>query len=83
MGVTGIIAVICLAPTVLGEPSYYRQYRILSSPSYFSPSRYTNKYYPNYRNEDACCTDNNAVYITDEYGRTTVQSSSNYRGFYY
>lgn len=68
--------------SVLGEPSYYRQYRILTSPSYYSPVRYKVNPYSNYRYEDACCTDN-IVYVTDQYGRTTIQSAQKYRGFYW
>lgn len=67
--------------SVLGEPSFYRQYRILSSPSYYSPARYNVYPSSNYRYEDACCTDN-IVYVTDQYGRTTIQSARKYRGFY-
>lgn len=77
--------------TIVGEPSYYRQYRILSgypysddyytyytNPYYYHPYRY--KYAKAVRNYDDN-VDNN-VYITDKYGRTTVTTAENYRGFY-
>lgn len=75
-----------LCSAVLGET--YRQYRVLTGSNYpqnyyYTPSEqktyYTNPYvshpYRYYSND-------NNVYVTDMYGRTTVQSGLNYRGFY-
>lgn len=88
MGTAALLSALVLiqfCSTVLGEPSN-RQYRVLSGSSYpqyysyYTPSEqktyYTNPYVDAYRYYP---NDNN-VYVTDMYGRTTVQSGLSYRG---
>lgn len=89
MGTTAILSaflLVQLSSTVLGEN--YRQYRILVGSNY--PESYHNApvqqktYYANpYVNYPyQHYSDDNNVYVTDMYGRTTVQSGLRYRGFY-
>ncbi|KAJ8954497.1 hypothetical protein NQ314_007103 [Rhamnusium bicolor] len=75
----------------VGEGSYYRQYKVLTGYNpksyYYTTDKntyYTNPYlYHSYRYSSPVNDDN--VYVTDMYGRTTVQSGSSlrsFRGFY-
>ncbi|RZC39269.1 hypothetical protein BDFB_013475 [Asbolus verrucosus] len=68
----------------LGEPSYYQQNRLFGYPYYTnSYTYYTNPFRQYHKYYDSPIThDDDRIYITDKYGRTTVSSARTHRGFY-
>ncbi|XP_050512495.1 neurogenic locus notch homolog protein 3 isoform X1 [Diabrotica virgifera virgifera] len=68
-----VLLVLHCYSVVLGEPSYYRQYRVLGDYPYQT-------YYGNpYADHPYRYASNSDVYITDRYGRTSLRSGDSYR----